>query len=733
MRWPVLKLRYQLLLVMAVLVLIPMLSSALVVSNLVRNQNEKNARERISDVAEKLSYTVTSLQSEYLAKVKAFASTEEVVYSTYVLSQYWEFFSDRTKTNIIQPLRNSLLFYRASLEADLIELVDSDGLVLVSVGPGDDIQTAQELTDVPSRDHSSQALPASTRDTSHTAPGTASVNFHAQDGRLVLVAESAVTHKGKVIGRAVFRRDFDARFAEEMARTTGTDLAFFAKGAYVAGTLPAFPLPEPILAAAQDGRGPVIAQLSVDREPYNLAVSPLNRGQAEGPMVVVGMSNLDTVRNTRQTVRSIFLVAFLGIIVSTVFTFVWAGNVTRPINLLVKGTKQVAAGKLDEQIETGRRDELGELAAQFNAMTRSLKQNTEELLSLKELNQNIVESIDVGLVVVDGRAKVLATNAALERRFGLKRDSLIGRDVSHLLPPSEDERFAGVLLELATSPGHAEATDVHRKARDRVQICNLEAFPLRDGAGRVSGKIILIDDVTERAHLVEQLIRSEKLASVGKLAAGLAHEINNPLGTIVNYVQTLLLDERDPEAREYLLSVEAETKRISQIVRDLLNFARQSPPHFGPVDVHAVLDESLRLVEYQHSPGMVEVIRGYCDSPVTVLGDGNQLKQAFVNLLINAFQAMPEGGVLTVTTRLDEDADGREVCRIAFRDTGTGISEDALRYIFDPFFTTKEVGRGTGLGLFVTFGIIQAHSGLISVDTQVGRGSTFTVSLPVAR
>ncbi|NPV54966.1 MAG: PAS domain-containing protein [Firmicutes bacterium] len=727
---PVLKLKYQLVLVMTILVLTPMLSSALVVSNLVRNQNEKNARQRISDVANKLAYSLTTLETEYLAKVKAFATTEEVVYSTYVLFQYGDVFSDRTKLNIVQPLRNSLLFYKASLEADTIDLIDAKGRMLASVGPGDDIETLRDLEEKSSKDifRIPSGLPLKAP---FTMPREAGVRFQTQGTNLLLIAEAPITHKSRTVGAVIFRKSFDSNFATEMAKTTGTDLAFFTAGKYVMGTLPPFTIPAEILADARNKSGLITTQLCIDNNPYNLAVYPLQRGRPRSPMIVVGISNVDTIQNTRQTVRAIFLVAFLGIIISTIFTYIWAGNVTEPINMLVKSTKKVAAGKLDEQIETGRRDELGELATQFNMMTRSLKQNTDELSYLKELNQNIVESIAVGLLVIDSSARVLTTNAALERRFNLRKDSLIGKDVSSLFGPDEDARFKDILLEIARAPGHREINDVSRKIGDEVQIYNIEASPLRDRFGKISGKIILIDDVTERAQLVEQLIRSEKLASVGKLAAGLAHEINNPLGTIINYVQTLLLDEDDAEAREYLRSVETETRRISHIVRDLLNFARQSPPHYDAVDIHNVLDESLRLVEYQHLPETITIIRKYYDSPLTALGDANQLKQAFLNLAINAFQAMQHGGTLVVTTSLSEDEDHRKVCHIAFSDTGTGIPDEHLRYIFDPFFTTKEVGQGTGLGLFVTFGIVQAHGGTINVNTRVGHGTTFTIILPV--
>lgn len=225
-----------------------------------------------------------------------------------------------------------------------------------------------------------------------------------------------------------------------------------------------------------------------------------------------------------------------------------------------------------------------------------------------------------------------------------------------------------------------------------------------------------------------RLVRSEKLASLGELVAGIAHEINNPLTGIMVFSSLVLEDSRLPQdLREDMEVINRETERCSGIVRRLLEFSRESPPHKAPESINHLLDNTLHLLENQTSFHNISIVRHYDPDLPAILVDGNQLNQVFMNILLNAAQAMPGGGTLTLGTELAASA---EHVAIRFRDTGCGISEEGLQRIFDPFFTTKEDG-GTGLGLSVSYGIIENHGGKIEVDSRVGEGATFTVLLPL--
>jgi signal transduction histidine kinase/DNA-binding response OmpR family regulator len=226
----------------------------------------------------------------------------------------------------------------------------------------------------------------------------------------------------------------------------------------------------------------------------------------------------------------------------------------------------------------------------------------------------------------------------------------------------------------------------------------------------------------------EQLVQAEKLASIGQLAAGVAHEINNPIGVILGFAQVMLkrISPDDPMHKP-LSTIEREGLRCKEIVQDLLDFARQSKPVLSRLDINDVIDAASELMPHHFNSDRVEVIKHYAATLPKVLGDENQLQQVFLNILINAYQAMPDGGRLYITSQAQDG----EILAV-FEDTGIGIPREDLKRIFDPFFTTKEVGEGTGLGLSISYGIVEQHGGTIQVDSASGEGSTFTVRLPVA-
>jgi two-component system NtrC family sensor kinase len=225
----------------------------------------------------------------------------------------------------------------------------------------------------------------------------------------------------------------------------------------------------------------------------------------------------------------------------------------------------------------------------------------------------------------------------------------------------------------------------------------------------------------------QQIGRSEKLASIGRLAAGIAHEINNPLTGVLTFAH-LIRDRQVDESqdREDVELIIQETQRAAEVVQGLLDFARERPVTKAQLDVNAVIQRIVRLVENQKEMRRVHIEQQYAENLPDILGDANQLQQVLLNLFLNAAAAMPEGGILSVATRV-EDAQ----ITIVVADDGCGIEPEHLDQIFDPFFTTKPVGQGTGLGLSVSYGIIDQHGGSIEVESEPGRGSVFTIRLPV--
>jgi signal transduction histidine kinase len=250
-------------------------------------------------------------------------------------------------------------------------------------------------------------------------------------------------------------------------------------------------------------------------------------------------------------------------------------------------------------------------------------------------------------------------------------------------------------------------------------------------AGRIIEYEGIVKDITQRKLMHRQLLQADRMASLGQLAAGVAHEINNPLGLILGYTQLLLREEADATGyKDDLQTIEKQTRNCKKIVEDLLNFARKSGTLLSDVNINSALDAVISVVRNQLELDNILIRTHYDDHLPEIAGDTEKLKQVFMNMLINARQAIGKNGTITVVTAVD--ADGQSVM-ITFKDDGPGIEPGIMDKIFDPFFTTKPTGQGTGLGLSVSYGIIEDHQGDIQVSSEVGRGTEFRIRLPMGK
>ncbi|HYY97028.1 MAG TPA: ATP-binding protein, partial [Pyrinomonadaceae bacterium] len=373
------------------------------------------------------------------------------------------------------------------------------------------------------------------------------------------------------------------------------------------------------------------------------------------------------------------------------------------------------------------------VAIENSLLYQEQHERAEELVLLKEFNESIVESINVGILTVDARGRVTACNSALEEMLGLRRDEATGQRVEDLFA----EDFAETLRQVLGGAGWglSEIRNIYKlhtaTRRGRTLILNIALAPLkRAGAEEPGGVLVVLEDVTARVRLEEQLQQREKLSSIGLLAAGVAHEINTPLTGVSSYTQMLLgmLADTDPK-HALLQKIRRQTDRATGIVNNLLNFSRTGgATEFAEVDLNRVLEDTLQLLEPQFRQANVEIAREYTEDLPRVNGNAGKLQQVFTNLLLNARDAIPDGGRITLSTTSDE----RDLVNVEVKDTGIGIAPENVARIYDPFFTTKGVGRGTGLGLAVSYGIVQEHSGHIAVESAPGRGTTFRITLPTS-
>jgi PAS domain S-box-containing protein len=377
------------------------------------------------------------------------------------------------------------------------------------------------------------------------------------------------------------------------------------------------------------------------------------------------------------------------------------------------------AGQVATAIENGR-------------LYRQLRLKAEEVGRMREFNENILESLDDGLVVFDADERIIRWNRALESLYGVTREDAVGRPLADIFDAPVVEALRAARQEHPYGATLSRVPMVSRDQEKQRLLVNASEVPLQNASGddEVMGTLLLIEDITDRVRMQEQLQISEKMASIGLLAAGVAHEVNTPLTGISSYTQ-MLLDGADPaDPRTTLLEkIERQTFRAAKIVNGLLNLSRPGTASNERIDVdlNAVITDVFSLLEHQFEVGKIKVRRDLAAGSATVLGIEHQLQQVFLNLFLNARDAMPRGGWLSVVTRVDGS---QVIAEIA--DTGSGIPSEQLARIYDPFFTTKSIGRGTGLGLSIAYGIVREHDGTIHCDSAVGQGTRFTMALPAA-
>jgi signal transduction histidine kinase len=314
----------------------------------------------------------------------------------------------------------------------------------------------------------------------------------------------------------------------------------------------------------------------------------------------------------------------------------------------------------------------------------------------------------------------------MEHLIGVPRRLAVGQRLEEVIPPD-------LMAEIAARAADEHVSAIykfhlHNRAA-RQLVVNISIAPLVGKNGEKLGRLFVMDDNTQRVRLEEQLLQTEKLTSLGLLAAGVAHEVNTPLAVISNHIQMLAKQLPPDDPRHKIIDkVVKQTFRASEIVNNLLNFSRTAAAEFSEVDLNHVVEETLTLVSHPFRTARINVIKTLQDDLPPVRGSTNRLQQVFLNLFMNARDAMPTGGMLEVRTAAQNGSVEVEVT-----DTGVGIPRDVQYRIFDPFFTTKASGRGTGLGLSVSYGIIKEHAGKIEVRSTPGKGTSFRLEFPVAR
>jgi len=366
------------------------------------------------------------------------------------------------------------------------------------------------------------------------------------------------------------------------------------------------------------------------------------------------------------------------------------------------------------------------IAMENARLYESLEFRAVQYQNLREFSDNIIESINVGVLACDLEQRIEMWNSSMEAMYGLKRSEVMGKKLDEIFPPewlaafwdNADSRHVVTLYKVPLRTGDG-----------RQLIVNVSLAPLWGKDAQVMGRLLILNDLTERVTLEGQLMQAEKLSSIGLLAAGVAHEVNTPLAVITSQAQMLAkqLSPDDPHAPT-LEKIIKQSFRASEIVNSLLKFSRVSGSEHIELDLNKLIRETLSLVEPMLKASKIRLNAQLDPGVPPVFGNYGKLQQVFMNLIMNARDAMPRGGDLTLATESENGS-----VKVEVADSGVGIPADQLDRIFDPFFTTKTSSRGTGLGLAVSYGIIREHAGKIRVNSSVGKGSSFRLEFPAVR
>jgi PAS domain S-box-containing protein len=429
---------------------------------------------------------------------------------------------------------------------------------------------------------------------------------------------------------------------------------------------------------------------------------------------------------------NLLLLGLFAIVLGILGSIFFAKRITRPISQLVETTVSAAQGNLEQVIDIRTRDEIEELGKNFNHMIQQirlqrneLENRLREITSLKAYNDDILSSMTNGLITIDLEKRIVTLNARAEHILGKGREEIVGLSLEEAL--GERHPFLQMMTETLTHEKEIFHLEVELKREGESLWLMASTSLLTGGEGKKIGALVIFQDITEIKALEEKLRQADRLAALGTISAGLAHEIKNPLSAIKTFVQLLPKKFDNLSFMEkFNITVPREIDRINLLVEDLLELTRIRRRPWVNLDVNHLIVDVIDL----HGEEMKKkhiVFEDHLDKTIPpIQGDAEKLYRAFSNLVINSIQAMPDGGLLWISS---DQKDSRPIIKITFRDTGIGMDEETSKNLFNPFFTTKD--KGVGLGLALTRKIIEDHRGTIEVMSAKGKGTTFVLRLPV--
>ncbi len=457
-------------------------------------------------------------------------------------------------------------------------------------------------------------------------------------------------------------------------------------------------------------------------------------GEYRDLFLVTGLSNTPYVARLFLIRTTVLYVSLISALLTIVLSFFLTKNITKPIKDLLFAMYRIKDGDYSVKIVGSQDNEIGELFRGFTEMADKLYEDKltmeryiKEITFLNDYNEKILHSIRVGIAIINSEYMVEKTNDFFFEFFNLKEGEVIGKRIDSLGIIDE-----GILSEMERLlKGEKDFYSTIKRYKNK-KVYEIKLYPFRRGA---TGKedtarcILVADDISKKIEFEEKIFQAEKLSSIGMLSAGVAHEVNNPLSSIMTNIQNLIEDEEDEARKISLKLIEQETRRIARIVRELLEFSSTKQNESLGADVNRVIGEVVRLISYSLKQDRITIEKKLAENIPRMVISEDELKQVIINLIKNSIQAITDEGKITIKTEM-KNSRNKKLVILSIKDDGIGMEKEIIPKIFDPFFTTKHNGEGTGLGLSVVYGIINKYKGRIKIKSKPGYGTEVILEVP---
>lgn len=719
------KLNTKLVILSVFTIIIPMLIIVFFSAFLLYRNNSLSQWKYLETVKGSIETDVTETQRQFLESAKEIAEYDFVRDKVYVYSKYWDRFSESLIAYDLVSLDDFIN------NVSLINGIDSIAIYR-TVG-----SSFYYCSSVGSMNYLSEILYREIEQENYSK-----ALFIRYPDEMFLRITYPIFSEGRLVGLVVLMKDLNKSFFSRYVNTYGVNIAFITKGLVYFNSNP--DTDNYVLSIVENQNEESRLKFDASDISYSGIISSYNLGESTTGQLILYQEKTNLLSQNDIVIQNLVLMVVICILIPVVTFFIKEIRLIKSINSLLDATNRISLGDYESSVAVKSKDEIGALSSNFNSMVAALKKQKDsletknaELLVKNSYIDAVFQSLQINILVVDEQFKIRVVSKNAGSRLELTEEH-VGSDIT-LTPPFAGEAQT-IIKELQTVFSEGQF-----KRLSSVQFGNIsyeiDLFPVHEENDRIGAVVLILQNITEKMEMERALVQSDRLASVGQLAAGLAHEINNPMGIILNHLQLLESDNlSENERRRFMIRMETEIKRVSRLVNNLLRFSRDDSSKTERLNPTSIISEVLHLIDPKLSTKTgdnntdqynlifdsrrIVVVLHHVQENIHLDCTRDNLKQVILNILKNSFQSLDDSGGI-VEIYLTSNKAGTE---IVFSDNGEGISEKDLNKVFDPFFSHRKTGTGLGLSLCKT--MMHRVGGSINITSKKGSGTTVTLKYP---